>query len=73
MQEMNNPNANSTILSPSLQSDSHQLPHMVTLKTSGRHQRDCILSERIRDYIFELSNLVAATCEARVAVFALDP
>ena len=43
---------------------------MVGLDAANRHQRVCIRGNRIRNNVFQLSNLVAAKCQTGVAVVA---
>ena len=49
------------------------LARVVGLHAADRHQRVAALRERVGDEVLQLAQLVAAVCEAAVAVVALGP
>jgi hypothetical protein len=53
--------------------DGRDLPGVVGLDAADRHQRVGTLRERVGDQVFQLAGLVAAVCDAGVAVLPLRP
>ena len=56
-----------------LRGDRGDLPRVVRLHAADRDERVAALRQRLRDEVLQLPRLVAAVCEAGVAVLALRP
>src|SRR5262249_17343076 len=61
---------NETAFEPELGGDGRHLARVVGLDTADRDQRVAVLLQRLRDQVFELSDLVAAERQSAVAILA---